>query len=654
MRRGSPHHHGHTGVDPTLRSTHFGPTLRRFLRQLAPEKWRIISALAATALSVLLSVLAPVVLGKGTDIIFSGVIGRLIAGAASQEEAARSLREAGRDEMATMVESMEVIPGAGIDFEALGRVIVVVIILYASAAFLSWLTSLVLRTAVQNMGWRLRDAIHRKIDVIPLSHVDRHSRGDLISRVSNDVDNATQVMTQTLSQVFQSLLTVVGIIVLMLSLSPSLTGLALLALPAGMILIGFLMSRAQPQFKAQWAATGELSGIVEEATAGREVAALYGLEDTFAHEFNRSNTELYRSSFRAQFVSSLIMPMMSMISSASYVIVAVGGALMVAGGSMSLGQVQALIQYSRQFTHPLGSLASMANLLQSGVASAERVFEFLDAPEMDEDEDEDLLSSSAERVEARERHLSTDTSPADKRGRIVFDHVTFGYSKDVPVIKDLSLTVEPGKMVAIIGPTGAGKTTLVNLLMRFYEIDSGSISIDGTDIRDMTRDELRSRTGIVLQDTWLFDGSIEDNIAFGKAGATHEEVVAAATSSAVDHLVRQLPEGYATHVGDESASLSSGERQLVTIARAFIAEPELLILDEATSSVDTRTELLIQEAMDRLRHGRTAFVIAHRLSTIRHADLILVMDNGSIVEMGTHEELLAAEGVYADLLRASS
>ncbi|QWW19358.1 ABC transporter ATP-binding protein [Schaalia sp. 19OD2882] len=630
---GGPHGRG-AGIDPTQRSANFVPTLRRLVGELGPEKWRVGLGLVFTAAAVVLSVLAPKVLGKGTDLIFEGVIGRVIEQFPSKQAAVEAMKAAGQDEMATMLAAMNVTPGAGIDFAALGRIVLIVIALYLGSALLSWITGMVLRTAVQNTGWRLRDKVHRKIESLPLSYLDRSSRGDLMSRVSNDVDNVTQVLNQTLSQFFQSILTVLGILGMMASMSLGLTGLAMVVLPVGMVVVGVLMSRAQPQFKAQWKSTGDVSGVVEEAMSGHTVAALYGLEKRFTDDFNRSNTELYESSFRAQFVSNLVMPIMNMVSSASYVIVAVGGGLMVAQGAMSLGDVQAFIQYSRQFTQPLGSLASMANMLQSGAASAERIFEFLDAPEMDED-------------------TGTATVAQPVRGRIVFDHVHFSYVPGEPVIKDLSLTVEPGQMVAIIGPTGAGKTTLVNLLMRFYELESGSITIDGVDIRDMSRDELRGHMGMVLQDTWLFDGTIEQNIAFGRDGATHEQVVEAAKATAVDRLVRQLPEGYETMVGDESDALSAGERQLVTIARAFISEPDLLILDEATSSVDTRTEVLVQRAMDRLRHGRTAFVIAHRLSTIRDADLILVMEEGDVVETGRHEDLLALDGAYARLYRAS-
>ncbi|MDO4258184.1 MAG: ABC transporter ATP-binding protein [Actinomycetaceae bacterium] len=627
--------HRGAGVAPGQKSADFRGSLKRLLAELRPERVGLIATIVATAIAVVLNVMAPWVLGMGTDLVFSGVLSRMLGQAGSPEEAAAALRAQGSEELAAMVETARVVPGAGIDFEALARILLIACALYALSAAAGWVMGMILRVVVQRFGWRLRDQVQDKIERLPLSYIDKGSRGDLISRVSNDVDNVTQVMNQTLSQFFNAIFTIVGIISMMLLMSWQLTIAAMIIIPMGGVLAGALMSRAQPQFRAQWKSTGEVSDIVEEALTGHDVALLYGIEDRFTGDFNRANTNLYQSSFKAQFVSNLIMPLMSMISNVSYVIVAVGGAFMVSQGAMSLGQVQAFIQYSRQFTHPLGTLASMANQLQSGVASAERIFEFLDAPDMEE-----------EKVTAQ--------LPEHVGGRIVFDHVHFSYTPGVPVIKDLSLTVEPGQMVAIIGPTGAGKTTLVNLLMRFYEIDSGSITIDGVDIRDISRNDLRRHMGMVLQDTWLFEGSIKDNIAFGREGASDEEIYEAARATAVDRLVRQLPGGYDTIVSDEGDSISAGERQLLTIARAFISQPDLLILDEATSSVDTRTEMLVQKAMDRLRHGRTAFVIAHRLSTIRDADVILVMEDGDVVEMGTHSELLAANGAYTRLYKAAA
>ena len=635
---------GGRGVAPGQRSENFGPNLRRLLGELRPEWLLLTLALIASAAGVVASVAAPRVLGHGTDLIFNGVVGTMIAQAPSKEAAVAALRQQGNEKLAQMLQGMDVTPGQGIDFSELAHVLLVVVAIYIAAAVLMYVSGLFLRVVVQNTGYRMRTQVQDKIERLPLSYLDRNSRGDLMSRVSNDVDNATQVMNQTLSQFFQSILTIIGILAMMLVMSWKLTLVAMAVVPLGAFLAVQLMKRAQPQFREQWKSTGQVSGVVEEAMTGHEVVVLYGLEDRFTDEFNESNEALYHSSFKAQFISNLVMPLMGMISNASYVIVAVGGGIMVAGGSMSLGQVQAFIQYSRQFTQPLGQLASMANSLQSGVASAERIFDFLDAEEMEPDTG--ATTFAAARGEAE--------SPAEEEvhGRIVFDHVRFGYNPGTEVIKDLSLDVEPGQMVAIIGPTGAGKTTLVNLLMRFYELDSGSISIDGVDIRDLDKDTLRSHTGMVLQDAWLFEGSIGDNIAFGREGATHEEVVEAARATASDRLIRQLPQGYDTPISDEGDTVSAGERQLLTIARAFIAHPDLLILDEATSSVDTRTEVLVQKAMDQLRRGRTAFVIAHRLSTIRDADLIMVMEEGDVVETGRHEELLARGGAYARLYQA--
>lgn len=635
---------GGRGVAPGQRSENFGPNLRRLIGELRPDWLLLVLALVASAAGVVASVAAPRVLGHGTDLIFNGVVGQMIAKAPSKEAAVAALRQQGNDKLATMLQGMDVTPGEGIDFTQLAHVLLVVVAIYIAAAVLMYVSGLFLRVVVQNTGYRMRTQVQDKIERLPLSYLDRNSRGDLMSRVSNDVDNATQVMNQTLSQFFQSILTIIGILVMMLVMSWKLTLVAMVVVPVGAFLAVQLMKRAQPQFREQWKATGEVSGVVEEAMTGHEVVALYGLEDRFTTEFNESNTALYHSSFKAQFISNLVMPLMGMVSNASYVIVAVGGGIMVAGGSMSLGQVQAFIQYSRQFTQPLGQLASMANSLQSGVASAERIFDFLDAEEMEPDTGATTFAAARGEAESAEEEVV--------HGHIVFDHVRFGYVPGTEVIKDLSLDVRPGQMVAIIGPTGAGKTTLVNLLMRFYELDSGSISIDGVDIRDLHKDTLRSHTGMVLQDTWLFEGTIGDNIAFGREGASHEEVVEAARATASDRLIRQLPHGYDTPISDEGDTVSTGERQLLTIARAFIAHPDLLILDEATSSVDTRTEVLVQKAMDRLRQGRTAFVIAHRLSTIRDADLIMVMEEGDVVETGRHEELLARGGAYARLYRA--
>lgn len=669
---------------PVERSKDFSGSLKRLIAELRPDYWFVSIALIAAVCSVAFNVAAPKVLGKGTDIIFNGVVSKMIAQAPSKEAAVAALEAEGKTDLARMLDSMDITPGAGIDFDALGRVLLITVGIYLAAALISFFSGWVLRIAVQNLGWRLRDKVQGKIEKLPLSYFDSHSRGDLMSRVSNDVDNVAQVMNQTLSQLFQAVLMVLGILAMMLTLSWKLALLALIVIPVGGALTGVLMSKAQPQFRQQWKSTGEVSDLVEETISGHEVLALYGLEERYNTAFEKSNSALYRSSFIAQFISNLVMPLMNMISNMSYVIVAVGGGLMVAKGSMSLGDVQAFIQYSRQLNQPIGQLAQMMNSLQSGVASAERVFEFLDAQEMAPEKGAKSLAEarratgSAQGAESgeftedtvraegtglakgRALHAGSVLNEGDSRsekeehvsGRVVFDHVRFSYVEGTPIIQDLSLEVDPGQMVAIIGPTGAGKTTLVNLLMRFYELDSGRITLDGVDISTLDKDVLRAHMGMVLQDTWLFDGTIEENIAFGSDTATSEEVVDAAKQTAADRLIRHLPEGYETHVSDSADVISQGERQLLTIARAFVSRPDILILDEATSSVDTRTEVLVQKAMDRLREGRTAFVIAHRLSTIRDADVILVMEQGDVVEMGRHEELLAAGGSYARLYNA--
>ena len=606
-------------------------TLKRVLKMLGEYKW-MIGAVALFSLGgVVLSVLAPRILGDATNTVFNGYISSRMPSGATKAEVIAELRASGEVSMADMLEPMDIVPGQGVDFSALGHLLLLVAAIYVGSAFLGWASGQIARLVVQNTGWKLRQQIQDKINRLPLSYLDRHSRGDILSRVTNDVDNITQTLQQTMTQLLTSVFTIIGIATMMLTMSWSLTLVALFVLPVGAIIAGVLMKKAQPQFRKQWKATGAVSGVVEESITGHEVVTLFNLQKKFEDDFTVENQALYRSSFKAQFISNLVNPVMSFVSNLSYVVVAVGGAIMVTGGALTIGEVQAFIQYSRQFTQPIGQLASVANLLQSGLASAERVFDFLDAPDMAPD---------------------TGSDKPMKTGHVEFRNVRFGYDPEKPVIKNLNLNVEAGQMVAIIGPTGAGKTTLVNLLERFYEVDSGEILINGVNIQDIHKDTLRHHMGMVLQETWLFDGTIEENIAFGREGATREEVQKAARETSVDRLIRQLPDGYDTRISDDGDTLSVGERQLLTIARAFIAYPEMLILDEATSSVDTRTEVLVQEAMDTLRQGKTAFVIAHRLSTIRDAELILVMEDGDVVEQGAHDDLLAADGAYARLFMA--
>jgi ATP-binding cassette subfamily B protein len=528
---------------------------------------------------------------------------------------------------------MNLVPGRGVDFGHVGQVLGLVLAIYLAASLGSLMQGRLLTVAVQRSVFRLRQKVQAKLSRLPLRYFDGQPLGEILSRVTNDIDNISQTLQQTLSQVVTSLLTIVGVLIMMFLISPLLAVIALVTVPASAVVATQIGKRSQPNFVQQWKTTGELNGHIEEMYTGHALVQVFGHTQEAEETFAEHNEALYSSSFKAQFVSGIIQPAMSFIGNINYVLVAVVGGLRVASGQLSLGDVQAFIQYSRQFTQPLTQVASMANLLQSGVASAERVFALLDEPEQGPDPERPEVLETA-------------------RGRVDFEHVSFRYVPDTSLIEDLSLTVEPGQTVAIVGPTGAGKTTLVNLLMRFYELDEGSITLDGVDIAKMTREGLRSKTGMVLQDTWLFSGSIADNIAYGAPAATREQIKAAAVATHVDHFVRTLPDGYDTLIDEEGSSVSAGERQLITIARAFLSEPAILILDEATSSVDTRTELLIQRAMNTLRQGRTSFVIAHRLSTIRDADLILVMEGGHIVERGTHHQLLEAGGPYAHLYAA--
>ncbi|WP_374102219.1 ABC transporter ATP-binding protein [Micromonospora sp. U21] len=618
---------------PAERSMTFGPSARRLLGRLRPHRLHLAAIIALAVVSVGFSVAGPKILGHATDLIFNGVIGRQLSAGTTSEQAIAAARASGNDSFADMLARMDVVPGVGIDFDALSRVLLLALGLYLAASVLSWWQGWLLNGVVQRTVLRLRAEVEEKLNRLPLPYFDRQPRGELLSRVTNDIDNISTSLQQTLSQLLTSLLTVVGVLAVMFWISPLLALVALVAVPLSVLVTQRIAKRSQQQFIAQWKHTGELNGQIEEAYTGHELVKVFGRQREVEAAFNAKNEELFRASFGAQFISGIIMPSMMFIGNLSYVAIAVVGGLRVASGSMSLGDVQAFIQYSRQFTQPLTQLASMANLLQSGVASAERVFAVLDADEQSPD------PLQPARV-------------ADPHGRVEFEHVSFRYEPDKPLIADLSLVAEPGHTVAIVGPTGAGKTTLVNLVMRFYELDAGRINLDGVDITSMRRDDLRGRIGMVLQDTWLFGGTIRDNIAYGRPDATEEEILAAARATFVDRFVRSLPDGYDTVIDEEGSNVSAGEKQLITIARAFLAEPSLLILDEATSSVDTRTEVLLQRAMAALRSDRTSFVIAHRLSTIRDADLILMMENGRIVEQGTHEKLLAAHGPYHHLYRS--
>ncbi len=630
--RGGPGH-GPAIAMPGEKSLDFWPSTKRLLGTLKPERWPLLLVVLLTVLSVALTVIGPRILGHATDVIFNGSVSAQLPAGVTQEQLIEQLRTAGEDSKADLFSGMDLTPGQGIDFLALRNILLVVLLVYAAAGILAWLQAHILNSVVQRTVYRLRGDVESKLHRLPLRYIDSMPRGELLSRVTNDIDNVAQSLQQTISQLVTNLLTVIGIIAMMVFASPLLTVVALVSIPIMMLLTQFIAKRSQRQFVAQWHHTGELNAHVEEAFAGHALVKVFGHLGTSRRKFATMNEDLYQSSFKAQFISGIIMPVMMFIGNLVYVAVAVIGGLQVAAGSMTLGTVQAFVQYSRQFMQPLSSLGSMVNLLQSGVASAERIFELLDASDQSPDPQPAATS---------EAHA----------GHLVFENVKFSYSPDKPLIENLSFEAKPGQTVAIVGPTGAGKTTLVNLLMRFYDLDAGTIMLDDVDIAAMTRADLRSRTGMVLQDTWLFAGTIYENIAYGRLSATDDEILAAAKATYVDRFVRSLPDGYDTILDDDASNISAGERQLITIARAFLAQPSILILDEATSSVDTRTELLIQRAMNKLRRDRTSFVIAHRLSTIRDADLILVMENGGIVEQGTHDELIAANGAYEALYQA--
>jgi ATP-binding cassette, subfamily B, multidrug efflux pump len=615
---------------PAEKAMNFMPSAKRLLGNLRPERLRLLLVLVLSVISVTFAVIGPRLLGEGTNLIFSGFISKQLPAGTTKEQVLDRLRAEGNDGQADLLSGTPLTPGAGIDFVALANVLRWVLILYVLASVFSWLQALVLNGIVQRTVYRLRADVEEKVNRLPLRYFDTVQRGELLSRVTNDVDNISQTLQQTLSQAVTSLLTVVGVVVSMFLLSPLLALIALVTIPLTLVITALIAKRSQKLFVAQWANTGELNAQIEETFTGHALVKVFGRQREVEQRFHEKNEELYRASFGAQFISGLIMPAMTFVGNLVYVIIAVAGGLQVASGAMQLGDVQAFIQYSRQFTQPLAQLGSMANLLQSGVASSERVFELLDS----EEQSPDVVPAN---------------SPDQSRGRLEFTNVSFRYTEDRPLIENLNLVAQPGQTIAIVGPTGAGKTTLVNLIMRFYEVDSGRITLDGVDIATMTRRDLRSRVGMVLQDTWLFGGTIRDNIAYGRPDATEEEILEAARATYVDRFVHSLPDGYDTVLDDEGNNVSAGEKQLLTIARAFLARPSVLILDEATSSVDTRTEVLVQRAMSALRADRTSFVIAHRLSTIRDADVILVMESGRIVEQGTHTQLLQAGGAYYTL-----
>ena len=614
------------------KANNFGKSFGRLVGLLRPHAVAFTLVSIAGALGVVLAVIAPKILGEATNIIFQGVLSNTLAqefpAGTSQADVVAGLQAAGQADTANIVAAMNGFTvGAGVDFDALRMVIVGVLAIYVASALLTWIQGYVINIIMVRAMWTLRESVEAKINRLPLSYFDKVQRGELISRVTNDIDNITQTMQQSLSTVVTSVLTVIGVLIMMFSISWQLAIVALISLPLMAVIFGVIGPRSQKAFGIQWRKVGRLNARVEESFSGHALVKVYGREKDSHEKFQAENDELFEASWKAQFLSGMIMPGMMFIGNLTYVGIAVLGGLMVANGQLRLGDVQAFIQYSQQFTQPLSELGGMAAVIQSGTASAERVFDLLDAEE-EEPDDENA------------------PAPVDGEGVIEFENVRFSYTPERPLITDLSFRVEPGQTVAIVGPTGAGKTTLVNLIMRFYELDGGRILLDGQDIAELTRDDVRSRTGMVLQDPWLFAGAIRENIRYGRESATDQEVVDAAIATRVDRFVHSLPDGYDTVLDEDASNVSAGEKQLITIARAFVAQPSVLILDEATSSVDTRTEQLLQHAMAVLREGRTSFVIAHRLSTIRDADLILVMEHGDIVEKGTHDELIAAQGAY--------
>lgn len=621
--------HGMFGPPPA-KSKDFRGSLKRLLSELGPERKIMSLVFALITTSVVIGSFGPKILGRATNYVFYGFLGHRLPVGVSKAQAIAGLRAKGENRLADMLQKSSVIPGKGIDFHAVYHVLTLAIGLYAISSLFMWIQGYLMAGITQRTVFRLRRLAEEKLGRLPLSYFDTQSRGDLLSRVTNDIDNISNSLQQGLSQILNSLLTIVAVLAMMVWISPELAVVSLIAIPLSMFVSIRIAKRSQRQFIAQWDWTGKLNGHVEEMHTGHALVKVFGRRDQAIKDFSTLNEKLYDSSFKAQFMSGIIQPTTALISNLIYVAIAVLGGYRVATGGMSLGDVQAFIQYSRQFGMPLSQIAGLMNIVQSGVASAERLFELLDANEEDPD--------------------SAQAVPMDRaEGEIRFNNVSFRYVPDQPLIENFSLSVKPGETVAIVGPTGAGKTTLVNLIMRFYEIDSGSITLDGKDIRSLTRDDLRRQFGMVLQDTWLFTGSMRENIAFGSLDPSHEMVVAAAKAANIDHFLRSLPNGYDSMLTDDNATVSNGERQLLTIARAFMADPAILILDEATSSVDTRTEVLVQQAMAKLRSGRTSFVIAHRLSTIRDADTILVMDKGQLIEQGTHAELMAKKGFYFDL-----
>ncbi|TCD54745.1 ABC transporter ATP-binding protein [Alloscardovia theropitheci] len=633
-------------VSPVAKKGQRSRTLGRLIGYLFHESWRMAVMILAGIVGVALIVLAPKVLARGTDVLFSGILGSMLKNTmhlpdgTPMSTVVDMLKQNGQGNLATMLSSYNVEVGKGVDWNAFLQIILITVGIYVLGIIFRFIQNFTMARITTNVVYRMRNEIAEKIDRLPLSYFDRVPRGEVMSRTTNDVDNVQQSLQQMLSEFFFSIFQFIATVIMMLTISPMLTLIAMIVIPVLLLVISGILKLTQPQFVKQWDSTGKVNSHVEEMFSGHMVVRAYGQESRAEEDFDEYNKDLYKSSFFASFMSSLMNPLTSFAGNVSFIIVAVYGGLRVINGQLTLGDLQAFTQYSRQTTQPLGQLASMGSMLQSAIASSQRIFEFLDAEE--EQQEDPLTPTLASRV----------AKSGGVQGHVEFDHVAFSYNDKNPLIQDLSIDAKPGETIAIVGPTGAGKTTLVNLLMRFYEINSGSIRLDGVKTNELTRQDLRSHFGMVLQDTWLFEGTIRDNLFYGvhdKSLRTEDRLLEAARATHVDEFVRRLPNGYDTIMSDDSSELSQGEKQLLTICRAYLSDPDILILDEATSSVDTRTEMKVQTAMNTLRTGRTAFVIAHRLSTIRDADKILVVNKGNIVEQGNHDELLAQNGVYANM-----
>ncbi len=621
---------GRQGMMPTEKVKDARGTLRRFMGYLKPQMWTIIIVILIATLSVIFMISAPKILGRAINLLFEGIISKQLPLGMTKDQAIAMLRNSGRGQIADMIGPLNITPGKGVDFNAIFSLLAILAGVYILSALFHWLQQYLMAGVAQKTVYKLRKDVDTKLTKLPLRYYDNHSHGDILSIVTNDIDNISHTLQQTITQIITAMVTIVGVIIMMFSISGILTWITLAVIPVALIITTLIARHSRKQFFEQWNSTGSLNGHIEEMFTGHNIVKVFNREKDAIETFDKENERVYNASFKAQFLSGLIMPLIRFLNNINYVIVCVFGGIRVANGILTLGDVQAFIQYSRQFTQPISQTASIINTMQSSMASAERVFEVLDEKEETPD---------TEKAEVLE----------EVKGHVRFEHVYFRYLPDVPLFEDFNLDVRPAESVAIVGHTGAGKTTLVNLLMRFYEIDSGCITIDGVDTRKMTRDYLRSLFGMVLQDTWFFEGTIKENIAYGKEGATEEEIMKAAKAAYVDHFVRTLPEGYDTIITADTSNISEGQKQLITIARAFLSDPKMLILDEATSSVDTRTEVLVQKAMSELMQNRTSFVIAHRLSTIRNANNIVVVDKGRIVEQGNHQSLMAAHRFYYDL-----